>query len=697
MLKKYLCVLRAMDKKEMTIALAGNPNVGKSTVFNALTGLKQHTGNWTGKTVELASGKAEHNGVTYNFVDIPGTYSLKPRSKEESVAGEFICFGEAESVVIVCDATSLERNLYLALQIIETDTPAIVCVNLLDEARKKGVTINTALLEKELGVPVVGMTARSGEGIEELLAKLSQKAVNSPLRIKYNQTIEGALEYIIPVLKKHNITQLNQRWLSLRLLERDDNALEFIGKCNTLSDSQKNEILLAMEKGRAFLEKEKELGNLSESIALTLYSVASHISSSVTLSSVKNNSLSKGERIFTNGFSAYLVMLLILSVILYITIAGANYPSQWLSAFFSWCEIRLMSLASSMGVPELLKGMLISGGFRVLGWVVSVMLPPMAIFFPCFTLLEDLGVLPRIAYVLDNGFRKANTCGKQALTTCMGYGCNCVGISGARIIDSKRERLVAILTNSLTVCNGRFPAIITLVSVFLVSGGGFAGGALSAIILALIIILSLGFTLLASNILSKTLLKGEGSHYILEIPPYRKPQISRVIVNSVLNRTALVLFRAVAVAFPAGVIIWLVANVTVGESSVLSYITNTFEPLGRIMGMDGKTLSAFFLGIPANEIVLPITLMSYLGAGEMMSIENVSVIGEVLKSNGWTQVSAICYIIFSVVHFPCATALLTIYKETKSLKWTVLAFLLPTISGIILCWLVNIISNSLIC
>lgn len=697
MLKKYLCVLRAMDKKEMTIALAGNPNVGKSTVFNALTGLKQHTGNWTGKTVELASGKAEHNGVTYNFVDIPGTYSLKPRSKEESVAGEFICFGEAESVVIVCDATSLERNLYLALQIIETDTPAIVCVNLLDEARKKGVTINTALLEKELGVPVVGMTARSGEGIEELLAKLSQKAVNSPLKIKYNQTIEGALEYIIPVLKKHNITQLNQRWLSLRLLERDDNALEFIGKCNTLSDSQKNEILLAMEKGRAFLEKEKELGNLSESIALTLYSVASHISSSVTLSSVKNNSLSKGERIFTNGFSAYLVMLLILSVILYITIAGANYPSQWLSAFFSWCEIRLMSLASSMGVPELLKGMLISGGFRVLGWVVSVMLPPMAIFFPCFTLLEDLGVLPRIAYVLDNGFRKANTCGKQALTTCMGYGCNCVGISGARIIDSKRERLVAILTNSLTVCNGRFPAIITLVSVFLVSGGGFAGGALSAIILALIIVLSLGFTLLASNILSKTLLKGEGSHYILEIPPYRKPQISRVIVNSVLNRTALVLFRAVAVAFPAGVIIWLVANVTVGESSVLSYITNTFEPLGRIMGMDGKTLSAFFLGIPANEIVLPITLMSYLGAGEMMSIENVSVIGEVLKSNGWTQVSAICYIIFSVVHFPCATALLTIYKETKSLKWTVLAFLLPTISGIILCWLVNIISNSLIC
>lgn len=682
-----------MNKKEVTIALAGNPNVGKSTVFNALTGMKQHTGNWTGKTVDLASGRTEYGDVIYNFVDIPGTYSLKPRSKEEKVAGDFICFENVHKVAVICDATNLERNLYLALQILETGVDTVICVNLLDEAKKKGIIVDVALLEEALGVSVVGMTARSGKGVEELLRKLSQNSLGKSRKIRYNDNIESAIEYILPLLKKFKVKELNHRWLSLRLLENDMSAEEFIENNNELTQDQKRDILNAVQKGRAFLISKNELNELSETIASTLYEYASRISSEVVLKPQENKGISKAEKIFTKRFSAYFVMFIMLSLVLYVTIAGANYPSQWLSYLFTWCELKLSDIAVNMNVPEFLKGMLINGGFRVLGWVVSVMLPPMAIFFPCFTILEDLGVLPRIAYVLDNSFRKANTCGKQALTTCMGFGCNCVGVSGARIIDSKRERLVAILTNSLTICNGRFPAIITLISVFLVSGSGLIGGIYSAFILALVIVLSLAFTLLLSNILSKTILKGESSHYILELPPYRKPQISKVIVNSVLNRTLLVLFRAVVVAFPAGVVIWLLANISVESVSVLGFVSGLFKPLGAFMGMDGETLSAFFLGIPANEIVLPITLMSYLGSGEMMNIENAAVIGEILKSNGWTALTAICYITFSVVHFPCATTLLTIFKETKSVKWTFLAFIIPTILGVGLCGLINIIWN----
>lgn len=680
-----------MSEKIINVALAGNPNVGKSTVFNELTGLKQHTGNWTGKTVDLASGIVKKGDTAYRFIDIPGTYSLKPHSKEEEVASEFLCFQRADEAIVVCDATSLERNLYLALQILETGIKTTLCINLLDEARKKGVMLNLPLLSRELGVNVVGTAARDGEGIDKLINSLSNKTYLTPLKIKYDASIEQAVEYIIPEIKKLKIDNVNEKWLALRLLEKEASVIRYLEK--QYSVNQLEGLYKAVEKAVNFYNSNSQNEvEISEAISANLFKIAEAVAKKATVKKPNSEAIYKHDKIFTKRVSSYLVLMLILFVIFYITIIGANYPSQWLSVFFSFAESELSTFFTNLGAPVFLKEMLINGGFRVLGWVVSVMLPPMAIFFPCFTFLEDLGLLPRIAYVLDNGFYKAGTCGKQALTTCMGYGCNCVGISGARIIDSKRERLIAILTNTLTPCNGRFPAIIKLISIFFVSFG--EKSLLSALILAMIIVFSLALTLLLSNLLSKTLLKGEASHYILELPPYRKPQPSKILFESVVNRTLFVLGRAVSVAFPAGIVIWILANVSFGkEVNLLAVFCNLLEPLGKAMGMDGETLSAFFLGIPANEIVLPIALMSYLGAGELSGIESTKVISEILYSNGWSNLTAVCYIIFSVVHFPCATALITVFKETKSIKWTALSFMIPTALGVVLCCAVNLISK----
>jgi ferrous iron transport protein B len=356
---------------------------------------------------------------------------------------------------------------------------------------------------------------------------------------------------------------------------------------------------------------------------------------------------------------------------------------------FNFFEVYIYNMLNNLGVSVFINDMLVLGGFRVLGWVVSVMLPPMAIFFPLFTILEDLGFLPRIAYVLDSKFQKANSSGKQSLTICMGYGCNCVGVTGARIIDSKRERLVAILTNSLTPCNGRFPAIIKLISIFFVVGVPLGNAILSSLLLSAVIVISIMVTLILSNLLSKTVLKGEKSHYILELPPYRKPKFTKVITRSVLERTLSVLGRAVVVAFPAGIVIWLLLNLS--EKAIINNLVSFLSPLGNVMGLDGKILTSFLLGLPANEIVLPICLMLYSEGNELVSIESRAVIAEILVNNFWTIKTAVSFILFSLFHFPCATTLITIYKETKSAKWLFLSFLLPTLTGVVICTIFNVV------
>ena len=674
------------------IALSGNPNVGKSTVFNALTGLKQHTGNWTGKTVDIASGEYEYKEKIYTIIDVPGTYSLTPHSKEECVSRDFLCFSEYDKILVVCDATSLERNLYFIEQVKELEKEIVVAVNLLDEAKKKGISINLDLLSYELGVTVIGLEARNNIGIEELKCVLSGKSKKQIKPIKYQKEVEDALEIVFSTIFKYNFDGLSKRWLSLRLLDGDNEFFKSLKEYMGYDIRENVSVMKSVDKAYNYLnEKGIDKEELSELITECLYNKAENIIEKVVLccETKKDCRDLKIDKLITGKGTSYLVLLLTLFSIFYITIVGANIPSELLMKTFNFFEVYIYNMLNNLGVSVFINDMLVLGGFRVLGWVVSVMLPPMAIFFPLFTILEDLGFLPRIAYVLDSKFQKANSSGKQSLTICMGYGCNCVGVTGARIIDSKRERLVAILTNSLTPCNGRFPAIIKLISIFFVVGVPLGNAILSSLLLSAVIVISIMVTLILSNLLSKTVLKGEKSHYILELPPYRKPKFTKVITRSVLERTLSVLGRAVVVAFPAGIVIWLLLNLS--EKAIINNLVSFLSPLGNVMGLDGKILTSFLLGLPANEIVLPICLMLYSEGNELVSIESREVIAEILVNNFWTIKTAVSFILFSLFHFPCATTLITIYKETKSAKWLFLSFLLPTLTGVVICTIFNVV------
>lgn len=594
-------------EKFKTIALAGNPNVGKSTIFNGLTGMKQHTGNWPGKTVASARGFCTRKGQTYELVDLPGTYSLATHSAEEEVARNFLCSGGASAVIVVCDATCLERNLNLVFQIMEIVPKVVICINLMDEAEKKGIHIDEKLLEKRLGVPVVGTIAHKKESLARLMDTVCMVCECSfgcscfaPLSLPSAEAV-----------CREAVTMEEPDW------------------------------------------KQKDW---------------------------------KADRILTGSMAAYPIMLFLLVFLLWLTIAGANYPSRLLSDILFRGQDLLSEFFMALHAPLWLHDMLVLGIYRVVAWVVSVMLPPMAVFFPLFTILEDAGGLPRIAYNLDKPFQCCHACGKQALTMAMGFGCNAVGVTGCRIIDSPRERLLAILTNSFVPCNGRFPLLIALLTMFFSgAGGGLKSSLCSALLLTLVILLGIGMTFASTALLSATLLKGVPSSFALELPPYRRPRIGTVLIRSVFDRTLFVLGRAVSVAAPAGLVIWLLANTTVEGVSLLNLCSGFLEPFARLMGLDGVILMAFILGLPANEIVMPIILMAYLSLGSVMEPGSLLEMKNLLTAHGWTWMTAVSALLFSLMHWPCSTTLLTIHKETKSLSLTALAALLPTAAGVLSC------------
>lgn len=674
--------------RPVTVALAGNPNVGKSTIFNGLTGMHQHTGNWPGVTVASARGTFTIENRSYLLVDLPGTYSLTAHSQEEEIARNYLGSGEADLIMLVCDGTCIERGLHLLKQILslnqvkESGTPVILCVNLCDEADKKGIVIDLELLQDVLQLPVIRCCARCAD----------------------------SLKYI-----RHVLSETCGQRLSYDCLDFNPKALAQAIVRYTRTDYRKREEWM--------------------------------------------------DRLVTGPFTGKVLMFTMLLGVFWLTLSGANIPSGALWDLLFELEGHLAAAMTAIGAPAWLISMLVYGVYRVLAWVISVMLPPMAIFFPLFTLLEDLGYLPRVAFNMDHAFHRCRACGKQCLTMAMGFGCNAAGVTGCRIIDSPRERLIAILTNAFVPCNGRLPLLFTMITLLFMRTAssneltvGEAGAAwspqaaaqtpamttflsaqtpvtssflpvqtpvtssflpaqtpamtsfLSALLLTCFILLGIGATLAVSWLLSHTLLKGIPSAFTLELPPYRRPQISKVIVRSIFDRTLFVLGRAAAVAAPAGLIIWLLANILyVGPEhgwlalspafaenaaaapvlsaapSLLTCITGFFEPLGHLMGLDGVILAAFLLGFPANEIVLPIILMAYTQSGVLTEMSDPSALLKLLTAHGWSGLTAICMMIFCLFHWPCSTTVLTIHKETGSWRWTGVAVALPTLLGTGLC------------
>ncbi len=703
------------------VALAGNPNTGKSTLFNALTGLRQHTGNWPGKTVARAEGGYRHRDLRAKLVDLPGTYSLQAGSTDEEVARDFLLFGEPDVTVVVVDATRLERNLNLVLQVLEITDRVVVCLNLMDEARRHGVAVDARTLSEELGVPVIPASARRREGVPELIEMVHQVATGvvkpSPRRIRtLPDEVEAAVAELVPVIEEAFPGLPNGRWVALRLLNADERVVRAMetGEMGLWLDAPDQEWSPgdAVRPGPAEVARVTDLAaslrwrlppDFHDRLVEAIYAAAEAIAARAQLRGVRRMRFDWDrtlDRLLTSKWVGFPLMGAILAVVFWLTIAGANVPSAMLATLLiDQVHPVLNQFGANAGLPGWFTGFWFDGVYLATAWVVSVMLPPMAIFFPLFTLLEDFGYLPRVAFNLDSLFRRAGAHGKQALTMCMGFGCNAAGVVSTRVIDSPRERLVAIITNNFSLCNGRWPTQILIASIFL---GALAPAGLASVVSAGAVVgvalLGVAMMFLASWFLTRTMLRGEATSFSLELPPYRPPRLLQTLYTSLIDRTLIVLWRAVVFAAPAGAVIWLISNIQVGDASVAWHLIEWLDPFGLLLGLNGVILLAYVVAIPANEIVIPTVLMLTVmaanvvgvgsGAGVMFELDNAAEVDALLRGAGWTVLTGLNLMLFSLLHNPCSTTIYTIYKETGSARWTTVATLLPLVMGLAVTFLV---------
>jgi len=701
------------EKADYVVALAGNPNTGKSTVFNALTGLKQHTGNWTGKTVARSEGSYTFQGKKYKIVDLPGTYSLISSSKEEEIARNFLLFTRPDVTVVVLDASRLERNLNLTLQVLEITSRVIVCVNLIDEAAKNGITINRESLSRDMGVPVVLTNARDNVGLAELISNIEVLS-NNPDPVVSRHIHRTSPEIATPIRKlsetlSKTYPQLpNSEWLALRLLDRDENLIKSFEKGDfqsVLDFEDNNEPPEANGQNAELVLNEAESLrdnldiNFHDHLTQDIYKEANAIAENAVERKGEKKKVSINhllDRILIHRFWGFPAMFILFALMFWITITGANYPSAFLySLLIDKGYHILRDGAVALNIPWWLSGLFIDGMYLSTAWVISVMLPPMAIFFPLFTLLEDFGYLPRVAFNLDHIFKKVGAHGKQSMTMMMGYGCNAAGVIATRIIDSPRERLIAIITNNFAICNGRWPTQILVASLFIgILVPAHLAGIVSALAVVGVAVLGILLTFLVSWGLSKSVLKGEASVFSLELPPYRTPKILQTLYTSLIDRTIFVLWRAIISALPAGAIIWLISNINIGGQPVAIHMIDFLNPLGWVMGLNGVILVAYIVAIPANEIVIPTILMLIVlvtgvqgyseSAGVIFEIDSAESLRSLLSAGGWTLLTAVNLMLFSLVHNPCSTTIYTIYKETGSARWTTISTILPVVMGIIM-------------